>query len=183
MSAMSYRCGNHSLEAGLLLKKSRNTHSLSQIPWAVRNLQPFARAIRWGQGPRAAAGGRVSQTYTTTPGIPAVMVSSIFNSVGGAALACSAGKGLRCAEGPYRPWLSSARLLHYRYGLLLSIHNFCGFTKSGKRLPSADNGEKQTPPKAHSDLKRTRVIQYLARPVFLLYTNWKKSLRWCSLLS
>lgn len=182
MSALSYQRGNHSLEAALLLKKSQNTRSLSQIPWAVRNLQPFARAIHWGQGPRAAAGGRVSQTYTTTPGIPAAMVSSIFNYVGGAALACSAGKGPRCAEWPYRPWLSLARFLHYLYGLLLSIHNFCESFESGKHLLSADKREKQTPPKAHSDLKWSRVIQYLSRPLSLLYTNWKKSLRWCVLL-
>lgn len=47
---------NHSLEVALLLKKRPNTRSLSQILWAVRNLQRFAKA------PGGAAGGRVSQT-------------------------------------------------------------------------------------------------------------------------
>lgn len=86
--------GNHSLEVALLLKKTLNTRSLPQILWVVRNLQPFARA------PGGAAGGRVSQTYTIAPGIPAAAtwISSIFNVVGDAALACSAAKGLRQAR-------------------------------------------------------------------------------------
>lgn len=87
---------NHSFEVALLLKKTLNTHSLPQILWAVRNLQPFARA------PGGVAGGRVSQTNTTAPGIPAAgtSISSIFSVVGDAVLACSAVKGLRQACSP-----------------------------------------------------------------------------------
>lgn len=74
---------NHSLEVALLLKKTLNTRSLPQILWAAGNLQPFARAP-------GGAGGRVSQTYTTAPGIPAAAtwISSIFNVVGDAVPAC-----------------------------------------------------------------------------------------------
>ena len=80
---------NHSLETAILLKKTLNTCSLPQILWAVRNSQPFARA------PGGAAGGRVSQTYATAPGIPAAAasISPIFNVVGD-----SAAKGPRPAR-------------------------------------------------------------------------------------
>lgn len=66
----------------LLFKKMLNTRSLPQILWSVRNLQPFARA------PGGAAVDRVSQTYSTAPGIPAAVtsISSIFNLEGDAAL-------------------------------------------------------------------------------------------------
>lgn len=74
--------GNHTLEVALLFKKMLNTRSLPQILWSVRNLQPFARA------PGGAAVDRVSQTYSTAPGIPAAAtsISSIFNVEGDAAL-------------------------------------------------------------------------------------------------